>query len=59
MEPVKKQTGKTVEPGGKKWYEADRYKNHLPPEKTHFPVKVAKMNEILAKVKWKDNPSSK
>lgn len=38
----------------KMWYEDERYKDFLPVEKTHFPEKVARANEILARMKWRD-----
>ncbi len=57
IEPIKKEAATPAtgeQPKEKMWYEDERYKDFLPVEKTYFPEKVARMNEILARMKWRD-----
>lgn len=54
MAHVKDRSKKPDKPVSKKWYESERYKDFLPPEKAHFPEKLASANESVKGIKWMD-----
>ena len=54
MKSIKVKSKKNGKQRGDEWFANERYRNFLPPEKTHFPKKLEAAKKSLANMQWMD-----